>query len=970
MIFNWIANRLDDVKDHDRVIIRDYQRILPLTDQGLLDFIQKNAFTLIEASTNLVFRDLYETAIQNRNVGKILIIDRSPKVSTENAYMQAPPIFYPDLLFYTEPPARILIDLRSFLKDVTGDSEWPAEVNENRYARLIARHLSDVVVAHRNLRNAHPTRFDNSDLQTIVAYAALGIASSAFKKPEAGDYWKICLFGYEAYGNLKNLFPEIIRPLDATLKSAPAPFCFFLDNDSDLVFQAFYLSLILAQHVSHWDLLLANIDPALEPFRSMKNSTLSEAAQKLADLDPKRAAFNLMQAEKSLDSKILQLILVDQLKITESDSFIAILKNERYSSLFSSLAILMALDALMTGRLLPQKIQSVIEILRPTVTAPQTLFSEPQGLIDLVADPGRAELADVFIEAAQVLTSKQLLKETLQKARGMQKKDFTWNWFDKIWFKEGVHRLEYRFSMLERRIYNQNFFAEATSRLPEVFNLALERIQKQVTAWAAEVSESLVQLNLMFQTFVAANYAGWVKSDSEMVLTSQFIRRCLKPNWDPQTEKAALFIFDGMRPDVWDEFLGPALAESFEFVREYRGLALLPTETHVSRKAISAGDFPDSFDSHAGEDRLLQAGLQKHLNLACQVEVIPPKTLGTGETVRYRAGNLDVFIFELCDKELHKIHNRKLSDGRVVPEKPIALIFQQIIRNIIENEVMTIVRTLEPGTRVFITADHGFGPIGQNRLNVFSEWLNTPEDCSYLNTRTVGSLQALKAPVKFMENTIEMPVSSLRLPATEVERDRYTGQSYENHYASVVFPRSGYAFARPDTNFKPFAFSHGGISLQEMLVPMIVLRSRDRGDSLLMLEEITGPAEINEGQEVEYRLVIRSKRKAADELRVTVDVTLSGAEQHKNISRQTMFLAAQGAEGLARFVFEAADATTEERQAGQCLRTLHFSVSCHEEKKNWRKSISRQITVVLNSERVVRRIPGKLGSILGLKPKG
>jgi hypothetical protein len=27
----------------------------------------------------------------------------------------------------------------------------------------------------------------------------------------------------------------------------------------------------------------------------------------------------------------------------------------------------------------------------------------------------------------------------------------------------------------------------------------------------------------------------------------------------------------------------------------------------------------------------------------------------TGETVRYRAGNIDFFIFELCDKELHKI---------------------------------------------------------------------------------------------------------------------------------------------------------------------------------------------------------------------------------------------------------------------------------------------------------------------------
>jgi hypothetical protein len=177
------------------------------------------------------------------------------------------------------------------------------------------------------------------------------------------------------------------------------------------------------------------------------------------------------------------------------------------------------------------------------------------------------------------------------------------------------------------------------------------------------------------------------------------IRRCLKPYWDPQKEKAALLIFDGMRYDIWDELLKPMLLDRMELEADLSGSSILPSETQLTRKAISAGAFPDKFDKTTSEDKLLKQALGQEFGYGGLVQVVSPEGSGTGETVRYRAGNLDVFIFELCDKELHHIKNKTLPDGREVPSRPLAFVYEQTIKNIIDTEVMGIIRSLQPGTR-------------------------------------------------------------------------------------------------------------------------------------------------------------------------------------------------------------------------------------------------------------------------------
>ena len=107
--------------------------------------------------------------------------------------------------------------------------------------------------------------------------------------------------------------------------------------------------------------------------------------------------------------------------------------------------------------------------------------------------------------------------------------------------------------------------------------------------------------NARFQDLYVSRYVKWINQlDAPVIFTHQFIPRVLKTHWDAQSrQKAVILIFDGLRVDAWEELVRPVLEEKYDVVDELKGSAILPSETHLSRKAISAGCLPTSFVSTA-----------------------------------------------------------------------------------------------------------------------------------------------------------------------------------------------------------------------------------------------------------------------------------------------------------------------------------------------------------------------------------
>lgn len=983
MLRSWILRKLEPVKESSRVLLRDPLRLLGEIDSTIHGFACENGFTVITAATNLAFRDLYDKVCADPEINKVLIIDRAPaRRRSTPSVTKAPPPFYPDLLAQTSQECRIDLDLRQFLKDATGDENWPAETSDSRYARLIVRNLEAVYRAHQNLRAAHPTRFEDHDFRTIVAYAALGVAEAAFKKQSAEDYWKIGLLGYEVLEELETLTPEITKPIREALRTAPAPFCHFASHSADLVVRVFYLSVILAQHSENWNLLLANIDPDLKPLADIKQEILTDAARRLVALDRDQADRDLSAVEKSLSKDTIKFLLLDQLKIEPPEGFAAAVAHEGYSTFIASLALLLALNNLVSATPAQAEQQRIAETLFPEAGKAGARFCDNRPSTTF------SQLKDAYQLAGECNQLREQLAVAVKNLKVMKPEQLTFSLFRELWNEKKINRLEYYHSALQRLAQTGELLPRHEDELPSLFGNTLANLRQRLDAILEEINRNLNEINARFQELVARDYPLWVKEQGKVggkeeslplfagqmapILTSQFLRRCLKPFWDHQKEKAVLLVFDGMRYDIWDELLRPLFEDRMEIVADLPASSLLPSETHITRKAIFAGTFPDTFDTRGAEDALLKDGLTRDLGYAGSVEVISPETSGTGETVRYRAGSLEVYIFELCDKELHKITMKTLPDGRQVPSRPLSFVYEQHLKNIIDTEVMAITRNLAPGTKVFVTADHGFGQVARNSLSFDLTSLNEPSDCSYLNCWLRVPVTDASVHGKVRSNIIAFSPEQLRMKSQEVRYDKKAGQNISKEYKAIVFPKTGYSFSRQGSPFKPDAYTHGGISIQELMIPMIVLKVKKHEEGLLMLDEITGPQEIIEGNEVEFRLPIsRSSQLAGkdDDIRADIDATWSREPGEKLLPRQVVYVPAAGTETVIRFKPDPNDATVDERKSGVMERTLTVTVSYKEGFRTSRKIQSHKFSVTLNSEQVVRRIPPSLGNILGLTPK-
>jgi hypothetical protein len=980
---HWIVQRLEPLAGEPRVLVRDPLHLLAENEGCLHSFALAHGYTVIVAATNLVFRDLYERALSDSETKKLLLLDRAPAGRRAGGTTgKAPPPFYPDFLARTAPEARIELSLREFLRHATGDQEWPADADEPRYARLIARHLEGVVQAHSNLRTARNDSFTDHDFKTIVAYAALGIPNMAFKRLGPDSFWRIGLLGHAALDELERLDPEVTRPVRSALRKAPAPFCWFGERDSETILRAFYLAVILAQHLSGWRLLLANVDPALAPLSGMDERVLTESVPALIQLDPAQAHRDLAMVEESLSIEAVKFLVFDQLKIDQPAGFTSVIETEQYSTLLRGLALMLALDNLLGVRPDEAAHKGLFDLLfaAPDASLTQARFADQRGFRFW------SQLQSAYRLAWQVQQLRTELTNFLRVLRVAKTPELTFRYFWDLWNGKRINRVEYNLSALERLTSSGELLARSPAELPPEFSEALDRIRERVSAITAEVFQQLDDVNRRFQEMVVAQYSSWLASDGEVRTTSQFIRRCVKPHWDPLREKAVVLIFDGMRYDIWDEMLRPMLLERMEVLEDYPATALLPSETEVSRWALSAGTEPASFWPRKAENLHLQQALQREFNDSRSVEAVAPEGPGTGETVRYRAGNLDVYIFEFCDKELHKIAVRTLPDGREAPSRPLAFLYQQPLKNLIDTEVMAIVRTLAPGTKVFITADHGFGRIPREPIWLEAAWLNEPQDCSYLNAWLRQSLDDSLAPGKVRQNVWELPVAALRMPLSEEARDRRTRANWQKHYASVIFPKTGFALCRPNAPFKPDAFGHGGISLQELLIPMVVLRVKAPVEGILNLEPIIGPVESLEGEDAAFRVRVGRVRSGApaDELRIDFDAAVTSAlslsagqseadaqapaTTQGQLPGQVVYLADQAVELVFRYRFGATDATRTERRAGTARRTLTVTASYRDGHRMHRKSRTHSFTIQLNAEQVIRRV-GNLGAILGLTPK-
>src|SRR5207247_8210525 len=131
-----------------------------------------------------------------------------------------------------------------------------------------------------------------------------------------------------------------------------------------------------------------------------------------------------------------------------------------------------------------------------------------------------------------------------------------------------------------------------------------------------------------------------------------------------------------------------------------------------------------------------------------------------------------------------------------------SFIYNTLVREIVRQDVRSVLRELPADALVFVTSDHGFTPVPQAEFTVPHHVVTDAGDVKYRVAR-------LKTPLDARDRNkgVEFNVHDLGVPAT-------TGKANWS-FNHVLFPRPGLTLRRHQGRHDPERYTHGGLSRAE-----------------------------------------------------------------------------------------------------------------------------------------------------------
>jgi CheY-like chemotaxis protein len=363
-----------------------------------------------------------------------------------------------------------------------------------------------------------------------------------------------------------------------------------------------------------------------------------------------------------------------------------------------------------------------------------------------------------------------------------------------------------------------------------------KEIYRQLVFWELELEKSQdsslkeifkmqkSEANAVFADFIEKSYTDWLKDidDSPVMSHTAFREKCL-PIIQGE-EKVFLILVDNLRYDQW-KVIQPLFEQFYRVAKEDMYCSILPTATQYARNAFFAGMLPSEIEKRfprywVGEGdegtrnqfelELFTEHMQRlRANFKFNYHKILNLTAGKKmlETMsNHIDAKLNILVYNFVDMLSHARTEmeviKELADDEAAYRSLTVSWFEH-------SPLWEIIRFLsEKKINILLTTDHGSIRV-QNPTKVIGD-KNTNTNLRY---KTGRNLQY--EPKEVYE--IRQPSDGF-LPRTNVS-------------SVYIFAKENKFFAYPNNfnyyvNYYRNTFQHGGISLDEMLVPMIYLKVR------------------------------------------------------------------------------------------------------------------------------------------------
>lgn len=363
-----------------------------------------------------------------------------------------------------------------------------------------------------------------------------------------------------------------------------------------------------------------------------------------------------------------------------------------------------------------------------------------------------------------------------------------------------------------------------------------KEVYKKLVFWELELSQTNSEMTDMlmmqkseanqgFAKFVKKHYLDWMgDADNRPMMSPDVFRKKIFPALK-EGEKVYLIVFDNFRYDQW-RVISQEMADEFNFDEELY-LSILPTATQYARNAIFAGLMPNQIaemfpDLWVDEDEeegknlneapLIKTHIERYrrndsfsyskLNNSSDSERLVQqfKTLNQND--------LNVIVINFIDMLSHARTESKMVRELASDENAYRSITLSWFRHSPVRELFTLLAQTD--ARIIITTDHGSIRVN-NPIKVVGD-KNTNTNLRYKLGKNLSynpkEVFELKDPRKAM-----LPSPNISTAYVFAQRDDFF--AYPNNYNYYV-------------NFYKNTFQHGGISMEEMLIPLVTMQSKKR----------------------------------------------------------------------------------------------------------------------------------------------
>lgn len=360
-------------------------------------------------------------------------------------------------------------------------------------------------------------------------------------------------------------------------------------------------------------------------------------------------------------------------------------------------------------------------------------------------------------------------------------------------------------------------------------------IYRRLVRWELELSSAdsdmteMLQMqkeeaNNSFAKFVRKNYLSWVAPGTTQrpLMSPDIFKKCVFPAVN-NGEKVFLVVIDNFRYDQW-RTLAQDIGEMFN-VDEDMYMSILPTATQYARNAIFSGLMPEQIermfpDLWVDEDEEEGKNINEEPLVRTQIERYRRHDTFSYHKINDSAGaerlverlgeltknDINVVVLNFIDMLSHARTESKMVRELANNESAYRSITLSWFRHSVVGELIKALAQID--CTVILTTDHG-SIRASKPIKIIGD-RNTNTNLRY---KLGKNLNCQSKEVFVVKNPHEAQLPAPNLSTSYVFATGNSFLAYPNNYNYYV-------------SYYKDTFQHGGISMEEMLIPLVTLKKR------------------------------------------------------------------------------------------------------------------------------------------------